>query len=95
MQNQNTGYGFTFYFTEVASEDQKEQIEGYFRRISLELLEKFPSASGFGTMNVLDQDTLDIQREVYGDLMKRSTAGVVVPEGSWEYIFQERQGDQT
>ena len=95
MQNQNTAYGFNFYFTEIADEYQKEQIEGYFRRISLELLEKFPSSGGFGTMYVLDQDTLDIQREVYGDLMKRSTAGVVVPEDSWEYIFQERQGDQS
>lgn len=35
MQNQNTGYGFTFYFTEIADESQKEQIEGYFRRMSL------------------------------------------------------------
>ena len=87
MQNQNTGYGFNFYFTEIADEYQKEQIEGYFRRISLELLEKFPSASGFGTMNVLDQDTLDIQREVYGDLMKRSTAGVEEHEDSWDYVL--------
>ena len=94
MQNQNTGYGFTFYFTEIADESQKEQIEGYFRRMSLELLEKFPTAGGFGTMNVLDQDTLDIQREVYADLMKQSAAGEVVSEDSWDYIFQERQGDQ-
>lgn len=87
MQSQNTGYGFTLYFTEVASEDQKEQIEGYLRRISLEILEKFPKAGGFAVLNVMDQDTLDIQREVYEDLKKRSIASVEEHEDSWDYVL--------
>lgn len=87
MQNQNTGYGFNFYFTEIADEYQKEQIEGYFRRISLELLEKFPSSGGFAILNVMDQDTLDIQREVYEALKKRSIASVEEHEDSWDYVL--------
>ena len=50
-----------FYFTNVPPELAK-QVEGTLRRISNELLWKFPDAGGFGTVTPLSGIELEMER---------------------------------